>query len=114
MSFPDELADLFPDTVTVSVLSAPDYEGNTSVLTSVDLPARVTGKIKSTYDIGGNEKMSSVQALFPGAYGLTVDMEYLLPERFIPRNPRAISVGHATDESGAHHERVYFYWTQVG
>lgn len=114
MSFPDELAELFPDIVQVITRSAADEEGNTTVVSSVDLPARVIGKVRTVRDAGGNEKMSSVQALFPGVYGLTTDMEYILPIRFIPRNPRPISVGHGTDEEGAHHERVYFYWTQVG
>jgi hypothetical protein len=114
MSFAAELSDLFPDTVQVTVRSAPDEEGNTTLVSVRDLPARVIGKIKTAKDAGGNERMSSVQALFPGVYGLTVDMEYLLPPRFVPRNPKAISVGHGTDEDGAHHERVYFYWTQVG
>ena len=114
MEFIEHLKDLFPDTVTVILTSEPDQWGNTTVISQQDLPARVTGKIKTVKDVGGNEVTSSVQAVFPGVYGLTTAHRYVLPPRFEPRDPKPISVGHATDEEGAEHERVFFYWTQVG
>lgn len=112
--FNDELFDMFPDIVTVNVYGPKDEYGNSTLVSTRNLPARVDGKIKTIRDAGGNEQISSVQAAFPDNYGLTVDMEYILPERFIPRNPKPISIGHATDEDGPTHERVFFYWTQVG
>jgi hypothetical protein len=112
--FIDDLMDMFPDTVQVNVRSAPDEYGQTTLISSRDLPARVVGKTKAMLDRQGNEVTSSVQVLFAGVFDLTTDMEYILPVRFQPRNPKPISVEHATDEMGAAFERVFFYWTQVG
>lgn len=112
--FTDQMLELFPDTVVVRKMTPPDEFGNQTLISVRNLPARVVGKIKAVKDIGGNEVTSSVQATFPGVYNLSVNDEYILPERFEPRNPKPISVGHATDENGPEHERVYFYWTQVG
>lgn len=112
--FTDDMSEMFPDTVTVEIQSPPDAYGHSSVLSSINYPARVDGKVREVKDQGGRETMSSVMAVFPTAKGLTIDYTYILPERFIPRNPKPISVGHATDEIGETHERVYFYWTQTG
>ncbi len=113
-AFIDELSDLFPDHVTVRTMSAPDEYGARTLISSVSLPARVLGRIIIAKDQAGEEHVSSVQAIFPGVYGLTTDMEYILPVRFVPRDPMALSVGHATDEDGPSHERVLFYWKQSG
>lgn len=112
--FIEYLADLFPDIVTVRLMSEPDEFGNKTLISEQNLPARVTGKGKLTKDAGGQETTSAVKVTFPGNYGLTVNHEYILPVRFSPRNPKPISIGHATDEEGAEFERVFFYWTQVG
>lgn len=110
----EELYDMFPDTVRVNTYGPPDEYGESQLLSSRELPARVDGKIKMVKDMGGQDQISSVQVVFPGVYHLTVEMEYILPIRFDPRNPKPISVGHGTDEDGPSHERVFFYWTQVG
>jgi hypothetical protein len=112
--FVDNFLDMFPDTVTVRTMSAPDAYGHRTLVSSADFRARVIGRVQVVADPGGQEQISSVQAIFAGTYGLTVEQEYTLPVRFSPRTPTPLSVGHATDELGASHERVYFYFKQSG
>lgn len=103
-----ELADLFPDTVTL-VAQTFDHQGAATPGASVDVKAHVIGKTMQVRDVkSGQLTVSTVQAVLFGAPGATVDHKYTLPVRFNPRSPKAIAVDHHTDESGAHHETVYF------
>lgn len=112
--YTDNMMEMFPDTVTVEIMSPPNEYGAVTVLSSISYPARVDGKIREVKDAGGRAVMSSVMAIFPTAQGLTTDYHYILPERFVPRNPTPIAVGKPPDETGQTIERVYFFWTQTG
>jgi len=112
--FIKHMMEMFPDTVTVVINSPPDAFGAVTPISQIDYPARVDGKVRQIKDAGGQTVMSSVMAIFPTAKGLSIDYTYILPAHFVPRDPKPIAVGHASDETGESHERVYFFWTQTG
>lgn len=110
-----ELLDLFPDVVgwerakrNVDGSVNEDRYGVRQYEAPVSLQARVTGRVQIVRGADGQETVSSVQATFPGAFGTSTEDRYTLPARFVPRVGQALSVMHATDENGPHHERVYF------
>lgn len=113
-----ELAELFPDDVTVEPFVSADENGDATYGTAFTVKARVIGRTKLVADSDGQEQVSSVQALLAGAFGVTAEDRFTLPVRFSTnsrnpsdlgaRQPRAISIDRETDENGAHHETVQF------
>jgi len=113
-----ELADLFPDDVTIEPYNTADENGDTTYGTAFTVKARVVGRTKLVADSDGQEHVSSVQAVLAGAYGVTAEDRFTLPARFstnprdpsdiAARQPRAIAVDRESDENGAHHETVQF------
>ena len=104
----DDLADLFTDTVTVEPVVGADGFGDTTYGPGVTRAARVSGKIMTVRDQGGQETVSTVQVTLAGAFGVTVKDRFTLPARFVPTQPLPIAVKEASDENGPHHETVYF------
>lgn len=101
-----ELADLFPDSVTIDTGTTDGY-GAFSLVSTRTVPARVVGRVRMVRDQTGQERVSTVQAWLT-ITGASVADRFTLPARFVPRQPPAIAIGHSTDEDGAHHEVVYF------
>lgn len=105
----DDLLDLFPDTITVEPYVSSDGKGKATYGAGVDRTARISqGHHKIIRMPDGQERVSTIMAVFAGAFNITAKDRYTLPARFSPRQPVAISVVHSSDENGAHHERVFF------
>jgi hypothetical protein len=109
-----DLIDLFPDTIlvrrrTTGTAAQEGFGDEQYSATTESLQCRVRGIIKEVQDQQtGQVVKCSVKCVVAGAFGLTVLDEITLPVRFSPRKPRPIAVHQGTDESGAHHETVYF------
>lgn len=103
-----DLLDLFPDTVVVEPAPAPDVYGASSFGPPQSVRARVTGKTTVVRGADGQERVSKVTCYLAGAFGVTTRDRFTLPPRFTPQQPAAIAVDQATDESGPHHETVFF------
>lgn len=104
-----ELLDLFPDFVTIEKGTRAQYGVFSPTGDApVDVQARVIGRVRMVTDVGGRERVSTVQAWLAGPVGATVGDRFTLPARFEPNQPPAIAVEHWTDEDGPHHECVFF------
>jgi len=103
-----ELDELFPDTVLVESFLGKPTLGVATYGTGVARKARVQGHHTKVRTAEGAERVSSVNVLFAGAFGVQVLDRFTLPSRFTPTQPTPLAVSRATDESGPHHERVYF------
>ena len=112
-----DLSDLFADTITIEPYLTEDRFGKPTYGSSFECRAKVSGRTKTAIDTDGNERISNCQAVLAGAFGVTPQDRYTLPERFSlnpqennieDRQPRAIAVDQETDENGPHHETVYF------
>lgn len=103
-----DLLDLFPDTVTLEEPTGFDKRGVPSAYGPArTVPARILGQIRRVTGMDGVEKVSSMQILLGGAFGVSPKVKITLPSRYVPRTPTVISVRPSTDENGPHHERVY-------
>jgi hypothetical protein len=105
----DDLQDMFPDTILWEKFLSSSGFGRDVFQSPQSLPASISKGIDITLNIGGREKVSSVQVIIGGYYGLSVKDRYTLPARFAPlQQPPAVSVISTSDENGPHHETVYF------
>jgi uncharacterized protein YfcZ (UPF0381/DUF406 family) len=106
----DDLSDLFPHTVMVTPGTRTGDGTFVPSGPAVGRRARVSGRIRRvTSVLDGQERVSSVECIFAGAFDLTADLhKYLLPAEFVPREPLPIAVEKTPDENGPHHETVYF------
>lgn len=105
----DDLLDLMPDEIGVEPYISSDGRGVRSYGPLVNRVCRISsGHHKIVRDASGQEKVSTIMAVFGGAFNITAKDRFTLPVRFSPRQPVPISVVHSSDENGAHHERVFF------
>jgi hypothetical protein len=103
----EDLDEMFPDTITITGQTFDGF-GEPLPTSTIVVKAQVFGRLRQVRGASGQTIDSTVQAVIKGAFGLTVKHKYVLPPRFVPRSPKALSVNQATDENGAHHETVYF------
>ena len=105
-----DLLDMFADEVTVETAPALDAYGAPigSYGAPVKRKAYVIGRTRIVRAPDGQERISTVQATLAGAFDVTVLDRYTLPTRFVPNQPKAISVELQSDENGHHHTKVYF------
>lgn len=109
MAFLDDLADFFPDIVTVVHQTHVGLFSVASGTSSVDLNARITNQITKLRSADGKEIISRQFATLRGApAGLSVKDRFILPARFDPREPEPMSIGYYTDENGPLFTRVFF------
>lgn len=115
----DELLELVPDVIGVEPFLSTDSHGEVTYGELVEYPARFIGRTKIAQDSDGQERVSNIQAVILGAYSVSPQDRFTVPERFSldpnstdirMRQPAAISIDRETDENGAHHSTVYF-WT---
>lgn len=109
---------MFPDSMTVEPYTGSDVEGTKTYGPPFTVICRIGGRTKTVADSDGRERVSSVQATVPGAYGLQTNDRYTLPARFsvnpsdptdlVARQPEALGVDQLSDENGPHHEVVQF------
>jgi hypothetical protein len=102
-----DLADMFPDVVGWQTVTTDAY-GTETLGTLVNLPAIVSGRIRTIIGSDGIQRTSTVRVTFAGVFGVGPNDVYTLPVRFTPRQPNTLAVNYATDENGAHHEQVFF------
>jgi len=103
-----DLLDFFPDVVLVEPFLGKTTLSSSTYGTVVSHPAKVQGRHTKVRTSDGTEQVSSVNVLFAGVFGVQVRDRFTLPTRFSPTQPTPLAVSRATDENGAHHERVYF------
>lgn len=109
MAFLDDLADFFPDTITVVHQTHVGLFSVASGTSSVEVNARITNAINKVRTVDGKEVISRQFATLRGApEGLSVKDRFILPARFDPREPEPMSVGYYTDENGPLFTRVFF------
>lgn len=105
----DDLAELFPDTVTVEPCTEVDGFGRRQYNgTAFTVKANVCERTVMVRASDGQVRQSMVHATIKGSFGLTVKDRYTLPARFVPNKPEAVSVAGYSDENGPHHQVVYF------
>jgi hypothetical protein len=108
MGIVDELADMFPDSISYQAPGTFDGWGDDTPAAAVSIPCYIEGENKIVRDAQGIEKVSTVQAILAGVFGVKVGGVFTLPARFSPNKPEAISIEFVSDEDGAHHEVVMF------
>jgi hypothetical protein len=106
----EDLDELFPHTVSWSRYGGPDGYGAPSgaVVSSGSIKAHVYGRTTQFTNDKGQVIVSTLRAVLKGAPGVRTTDVFTLPGEFIPNSPKALRVAHRTDESGAHHETVFF------
>ena len=109
-SIVNDLLEFFPDNVTIETFISSDGMGASAYVPGggVVWKARVRGQHKLVRNSDGVDQMSSVNVVFAGAPNCSAKDRFTLPVRFVPQQPKAISIDSSTDENGPHHERVYF------
>lgn len=109
-AFMDDLADLFPDTISAQPGTIDRMGKFTPVGSAVPYRAQCTGDVRMVRNSSNQEKVSSVKAIMAGQYGLTDDRHrYSIPSRFVPNAGLvAVAVEHHTDEDGACYEIIRF------
>jgi len=110
----DALADFFVDTISVQAVTRDGFGKATASGAPVTYKARVVSQHRTFRTKDGQEITSTVKAWVPGSNGFTtLNHEYTLPVRFVPRAPVALHVEHLSDENGGHHEVLHFD-TRIG
>lgn len=107
-SIVNDLLEFFPDNITIETFVSSDGMGARTYGPGVIWKGRVKGQHKLVRDTDGVDQMSTVNVVFAGAPGCSAKDRFTLPARFVPQQPKAISIDSSTDENGPHHERVYF------
>lgn len=107
-----ELADMFPDTVTVESDPTDDGFGNMTFATSASRSCRISssGGQKRISQRSGQEYATKGKIVFAGAYGVKANDQITLPDES-PFDPRIVLVEEAMevrDENGPHHTKAFF------
>lgn len=105
----NDLADMFPDTMTVTPITKDGFGKVIASGTAFPVKVKLSNSEAQVMSEGVGLVTSNLQAIVLGAYNLTTDKHrYTLPSRFSPREPKPVSIGRRSDENGAHHETVFF------
>jgi hypothetical protein len=109
VSLIDALRDMMPDTVT---MQSGTYDGRGKFFPTGDpvtIPAYCHGITGETNASDGRTVHgATVRVVLAGFYGATVRHQFTLPARFVPNVVRPLMVEDATDESGPHHQTLFF------
>lgn len=109
MSIIPDLIDLFPDVI---VMQSGTYDSRGRFFPSgepVTIAANVHGLAGETKASDGRTvEGATVRAVLAGYFGATMRHRFTLPERFAPNVVRPLMVEDATDETGPHHQTLFF------
>ena len=109
-TFLGRMLSMMPDTISAQPGTIDEFGGFTAVGAPIDIRCYISGKTNLVREIKGKEVKSTIKAILNGVNSLTVEgFRFDLPARFNPRlQLRAITIDRPTDESGPHHETIFF------
>ena len=102
------LADMFAHTLTYEPPASMDGWGDHTYGAAQPISCHLERENKLVRDTLGQERVSNVQAIIAGDFGLVIEGRFTLPAGWLPNQPNAINVLRETDENGEHHEVVMF------
>jgi len=107
VTFLAELAELFPESVTLEPYIGEGAMGASTYGAGVARACHIEGSSVLVRDSSGQERTSSVQVYLAGAFGITEKDRLTLPSPWNPTQPPIIAVGRESDELGPLYEVAY-------
>jgi len=103
----DEFDDLMVDDVTIEPYSSQSDYGVRSYQAAQTYKCRLSATMRQIVDTQGVQRTSLATIYIMGNTSIGPYDRITLPSTFTPQQPPIISVSLFTDESGAHHTRIY-------